>query len=71
MNLMYQMEDYFIRIRQDSSGRLKLTVWNQAGDKIISDYVSAASLDNVWANITKNSSERVVESVKRKIMGED
>jgi hypothetical protein len=69
LNVMYQLDDYFVRIREDSSGRLKLTVWNQYGDKVVSDYISAATSDYVWTSIAKNSSESVVENVKCKLMG--
>ncbi|MDI9418741.1 MAG: hypothetical protein GX228_10565 [Firmicutes bacterium] len=68
MNIMYKMDDYFIRIREDSSGRLKLTVWNQYGDKVVSDYISAASSDYVWTSIARSSSESVVENVKCRLM---
>jgi len=66
---MYKLEDFFIRIREDASGRLKLTVWNQYGDKVVSDYISAATSDYVWTSIARNSSESVVENVKGKLMG--
>lgn len=68
MNTMYQVEDFFVRIQADSSRRLKLTVWNNFGEKLVSDYISAASLDNVWHNIAENSSESVVESIKNTLM---
>ncbi|NLM24726.1 MAG: hypothetical protein GX208_01225 [Firmicutes bacterium] len=66
MNVMYSVEDFFVRIRQDA-GKLKVTVWNSVGDKVVSDYVSAASLDKVWNNISKASSEAVVESIKERM----
>lgn len=65
-NVMYSVEEYFVRIREDG-GKLKVTVWNSVGDKIVSDYVSAASLDKVWDNIGKASSEAVVESIKKRL----
>ncbi len=68
MNTMYQVDDFFVRIQEDSSRRLKLTVWNNFGEKLVSDYISAASLDNVWDNIAENSSDSVVESVKNTLM---
>ncbi|HHT35615.1 MAG: hypothetical protein ACE3NC_07720 [Candidatus Wallacebacter cryptica] len=69
MNVMYQLEDFFVRIREDKTGRLKLTVWNSSGDKIVSDYISAASSDHVWTSIASHSSESLVEDVKSKLMG--
>lgn len=63
MNIMYAVEEFFVRIRRDAE-RLKLTVWNSMGNKVVSDYVSAASLDKVWENVSKASSDEVVNSVK-------
>ena len=68
MNLMYQLDQFFVRLRQDASGRLKLTVWNQSGEKIVSDYISAASSEHVWTSIAKACSEAVVEDDKGKLM---
>ena len=70
MNVMYQIEEYFVRLREDASGRMKLTVWNKFGDKVISDYISAASPDSGWTSVAQNSSETVVENVKCRLKGE-
>ena len=67
MNVMFEAANYFIRIREDR-GRLKLTVWSQTGDKVVSEYVSAASLDNVWQNIATLSSSDVVQLVKKRLV---
>ncbi len=68
MNIMYQVEEFFVRLQEDSSRKLKVTVWNNLGEKLVSDYVSAASQDKVWQGIAKNSSVVVVESVKNTLM---
>lgn len=70
MNIMYQVDDFFVRMEQDPSGRIKLTVWNEIGKKIVSDYVSAASLDSLWTSIINTSSDTVVESVKSKLLAQ-
>ena len=68
MNMMFQANDFFVRIREDS-GRLKLTVWSKVGEKLVSEYISAASLENVWQNIASQSSAEVVDVVKEQLYG--
>lgn len=63
MNVMFQVENYFVRVR-DKAGRLKLTVWDNAGTKIVSEFVSAGSLPNLWEHVGKVSSQEVVDKVK-------
>lgn len=68
MNTMFQVDNYFARISQEAV-RLKLTVWNVEGHKLVSDYISAASLERVWNNIADLTSDKVVEVVQEKLKG--
>ncbi len=69
MNTMFQVDDYFVRIK-DYGGRLKLAVWTHTGEKVVSEFISAATLPQVWSHIEKMSSSNVVGAVKAKLSGE-
>ncbi len=68
MNTMFQVNEFFIRMRE-KAGRVKLTVWNNQGNKLLSELVSLGSLDTVWEQIAKDSSAEVVQKVKEVMQG--
>lgn len=68
MNTMFQVNEFFIRMRE-KAGRVKLTVWNNQGTKLLSELVSLGSLDTVWEQIAKESSAEVVQKVKEAMQG--
>ncbi len=66
MNTMFQVDDFFVRIR-DKGGRMKLTVWNGHGNKIISEFITTDHSGNFWNLIENHSSESVVNAVKERL----
>ena len=48
MNVMYQIEEYFVRLREDASGRMKLTVeqvWRQGYQRLHQCCVAGFGVD--------------------------
>lgn len=68
MNTMFQVGDYFVRLR-DKGDRPKLTVWNNAGTKIVSEFITAAAPGS-WDQIEKLTSTEVVEQVRALVQEE-
>ena len=66
MNTMFQVEDFFVRIRE-KGGRMKLTVWSGDGNKIISEFVTNDHSGNFWNLIENHSSASVVTAVKDRL----
>lgn len=62
MNTMFKAGDFFVRLRVQGE-RPKLTIWNDAGTKIISEFIGA-STSNIWEQIAKLTSQDVVDQVQ-------
>jgi len=62
MNTMFQVGDFFVRVR-DKGDRPKLTVWNKAGTKIVSEFINTAT-PGLWEQIEQLTSSEVVEQVR-------
>ncbi|HHT73178.1 MAG TPA: hypothetical protein GX008_05640 [Firmicutes bacterium] len=62
MNTMFQVGDFFVRLR-DKGDRPKLTVWNRAGSKIVSEFINIAT-PSFWEQIEQLTSAEVVEQVR-------
>jgi hypothetical protein len=69
MGTMFKTGDFFVRFRVQGE-RPKLTVWNQNGTKIISEFVSSAT-PSFWAQIAKLTSQDVVDRVQALLDNED
>lgn len=61
MNTMVRVGDFFVRLR-DQGDRPKLTVWNNSGAKIISEFISSAT-PAVWEQIGKLTTQEVVDEI--------
>ncbi|NLJ74222.1 MAG: hypothetical protein GX331_04430 [Firmicutes bacterium] len=61
MNTMVRIGDFFVRLR-DQGDRPKLTVWNNSGTKIISEFIGSAT-PAVWEQIEKLTTQEVVDEV--------
>lgn len=62
MSTMVQIGDFFVRLR-DQGSRPKLTIWNNTGTKIISEFITTTT-SSFWDQIGKLTSEEVVEKTK-------
>ena len=62
MSTMFKAGDFFVRLRVQAD-RPKLTVWNDRGKKIVSEFVSAAT-ESFWAKIAELTSQEVVARVQ-------
>ena len=62
MSTMVKIGDFFVRLR-DQGNRPKLTIWNKAGTKIVSEFISSTT-PQFWAQIEKLTSEEVVNKVQ-------
>jgi hypothetical protein len=62
MNTMFQVGDFFVRLR-DKGDRPKLTVWNKAGTKLVSEFINTATPSS-WEQIERLTSTEVVEQVR-------
>jgi len=68
MSTMFKSGDFFVRLRVQGE-RPKLTVWNQNGTKIISEFISSTT-PNFWAQIGKLTSQDVVDQVQSLLQDE-
>ncbi len=65
-NMMFQVEDFFVRI-SDKGHSLKLAVWNNQGQKLLSDFISSDHSGKFWNLVANNTSDSVAEEVKKRI----
>ncbi len=63
---MFQVGNYFVRI-SDSRQSLKLAVWDDTGDKLLSEFVSNDHSGRFWNMVGNRTSDTVVEAVKERI----
>ncbi len=63
MSTMVQIGDFFVRLR-DQGNRPKLTIWNNTGTKIVSEFISPTTAPSFWDQIGKLTSEDVVEKTR-------
>jgi hypothetical protein len=64
---MFKVGDFFVRLR-DQGERPKLTIWNNNGTKIVSEFISSTT-PNFWVQIAKLTSQEVVDKVQS-LLGE-
>ncbi len=67
MSTMFKVGDFFVRLR-DQGERPKLTIWNNNGTKIVSEFISSTT-PNFWVQIAKLTSQEVVDKVQS-LLGE-
>lgn len=68
MNTMFRVGDFFVRLRVQGE-RPKLTIWNDSGTKIISEFISATT-SSIWEQIAKLTSQDVVDQVQSLLRNE-
>ncbi len=64
MNIMFDSSDYFVRIR-NKGGHLKVTIWNNSGDKLLSDFLGPDPTAQFWNSVEKLTNSTVVEDIKK------
>ncbi len=62
MSTMFKTGDFFVRLRVQGE-RPKLTIWNNTGTKIISEFISSTT-SSFWGKIAKLTSQEVVDEVQ-------
>lgn len=65
-NTMFQVEDFFVRI-SDKGQSLKLAVWNDEGQKLLSELISTDHSGKFWNLVANQTSDSVAEAVKQRI----
>ncbi len=63
---MFRQDAYFVRIRERGD-RMELTIWNQAGTKILSELIATDPGGNFWNLIEAHTSESLVKTVQERI----
>lgn len=66
MNIMFESSDYFVRI-QDKGGHLKITIWNNSGDKLLSDFLGPDPAAQFWTKVQSLTDDKVVEDLKKQV----
>lgn len=62
MSTMFKAGDFFVRLRVQ--GDLpKLTVWNDKGTKIVSEFIGSTA-EGFWTKIAELTSQEVVDQVQ-------
>jgi len=68
LSTMFKAGDFFVRLRVQGD-RPKLTVWNNRGTKIVSEFISSTT-ESFWAKIAAATSQEVVDRVQALLEGE-
>lgn len=69
MNTMFRVGDFFVRLRVQGE-RPKLTIWNQTGTKIISEFISSATAPTFWTQMAKMTTQDVVDEIQSLLQNE-
>lgn len=67
MNVMFDSSDYFVRIK-NKGGHLKITIWNNAGDKLLSDFLGPDPAAQFWTTVESLTNAQVVADLKKRIL---
>lgn len=67
MNIMFDSGDYFVRIK-NKGGHQKITIWNNSGDKLLSDFLGPDPADQFWTTVESLTEAKVVEDLKKRIL---
>lgn len=68
MSTMFKAGDFFVRVRVQGE-RPKLTIWNNSGTKIVSEFIGSTT-ENFWVQIAKLTSQDVVDQVQSLLQNE-
>ncbi len=67
MNTMFECGQFFVRI-QNKSGRLKITIWNNRGDKIFSDILGPEPALQFWNAVENLTDSAVASEIRKRVM---
>ena len=65
-NMMFAVDSYFVRV-SNSGSSLKLTIWNDQGTKLLSEFVSLDRSEAFWNLIAAHTSEAVAQETKKRL----
>lgn len=66
MNIMFESSKFFVRI-QNKGGHQKLTIWNNSGDKLLSDFLGPDPAAQFWTSVESLTDSQVVADIKNHI----
>jgi len=67
MSTMFESGEYFVRIK-NKSGHLKITIWDNRGEKLLSDFFGPDPASQFWSKVESLTNEHVVADLKQRIM---
>lgn len=67
MNVMFESSDFFVRIK-NKGGHLKITIWDNAGDKLLSDFLGPDPAAQFWTTVESLTDNQVVDELKKRIL---
>lgn len=66
MSIMYESSKYFVRIK-NKGGHLKITIWDNTGDKLLSDFLGPDPAVQFWNNIESLTDDVLTNELKAKV----
>lgn len=66
MNIMFESNQFFVRIKS-KVGQQKITIWDNTGEKILSDMLGPDPAAQFWNSIENMTNNQVVEDIKKKL----
>lgn len=67
MNIMFESSKYFVRIK-NKGGHLKITIWDNTGEKLLSDFLGPDPAAQFWNSIESLTDSQVVQDLKDKVL---
>lgn len=67
MNIMFDSGSFFVRIKSKGA-QTKITIWNNSGDKLLSDFLGPDPAAQFWDKIESLTETQVVEDLKKHIL---
>ncbi len=66
MSTMFESSNYFVRIK-NKSGHHKITIWNNSGDKLLSDFLGPDPASQFWNKVESLTDDILIKDLKEKI----
>lgn len=66
MSIMFESSKYFVRIK-NKGGHLKITIWDNTGDKLLSDFLGPDPAAQFWNNVESLTDDVLIKELKAKI----
>lgn len=67
MNTMFETGEYFVRV-QNKGGHRKITIWDNKGDKLFSDFLGPDPALQFWNRVEALTGQEVVLDVKKRVV---